>query len=136
MIEKHFEEKINYPALLLLQINDIRLAIQSGSTGTIELEGLGVLIADEIMEGINPEIEKINIEYEAEVQEMLKFWTVPTGHPSNKTFKVSMSQARQTQLNRKRALANQRILHTFINTLYKKGMLITNNVNLSSRLVG
>ena len=135
MIEKHFEEKINYPALLLLQINDIRLAIQAGSPGTIELEGLGVLIADEIMEGVNQEIEKINREYEEDVQEMLKSWTVQTGHPSNNTFKVNMSQERQTLLNRKRALANQRILHTIINTLYKKGMLITNNVNLPSGLV-
>ena len=135
MIEKHFEEKINYPALILLQINDIRLAIQSGNTGTIELEGLGVLIADELMEGINPEIDKINQEYEMDVQELLKSWTVQTGHPSNNTFKVSMSQDRQTQLNRKRALANQRILHIIINTLYKKGMLITSSVNMPSSLV-
>jgi hypothetical protein len=134
MIEKHFEEKINYPALILLQINDIRLAIQAGNTGTIELEGLGVLIADELMEGINPEIEKINQEYEMGIQELLKSWTVQTGHPSNNSFKVSMSQERQTQLNRKRALANQRILHIIINTLYKKGMLITNNINLPSSL--
>lgn len=135
MIDKQFEEKINYPGLLLLQINDIRLAIQAGSTGTIELEGLGVLIADELLEEIKPEIEKINLEYEIEIQEVLKSWTVQTGHPSNNTYKVNMSTGRQIHLNRRRALSNQRILHVIINTLYQKGMLITNNVNMPSSLV-
>lgn len=134
-MEKQFEEKINYPALILMQINDIRLAIQSGNTGTIELEGLGVLIADDLISGIDDQIKKINLEYETEVQELLKLWTVQSGHPSNNTFKVSMSQERQTQLNRKRALANQRILHLMINILYKKGLLMTSNVNMPSSLV-
>jgi len=129
-----YEETINYPALLLMQINDVRLSIQNGNTGEVELEGLYMLLADDLKADLDGEIIKINDMYIEERQEKLASWSIQVGHPSNNIIKTNITISRQIELNRLRALANQLIVNKIINMLYKKDMLLTPKSSVSGRI--
>ena len=133
--EEKFEESLNYTGLLMLQLNDIRMAIQSGKTGSIELENLYMFIASPIMQTINEDINKINDMYAKEEGKLLKLWEVQIGHPSNNKFRVEMTLNRHLELNRLRALANQLIVNKIIDALYKHDMLLTKTVKMPTSLV-
>ena len=133
-IQKEFNEAFNFQSLLFLRMNAFNMAIEQGRPGSIELDTLGVFIPDELMQEINEEKDKINAEHNATREALLKSWTVQTGHPSNNIYKIYMSPEHEAKLINIRALANQRILHTIINMMYKKGMLITRAPNMAGVL--
>ncbi len=133
-MSKQYEETINYPALLLMQINDIRMAIHNGQTASIQLENLYMLLAEDLKESIATDIESINQSYIDTEDELVKQWTVVVGHPSNNLHKTVITVERQMELNRLKTLANQMIVNKVIDMLYKKDMLLTNMNRMPSTL--
>jgi len=129
------EEKIKGDNLIFLQINDIRMAIQAGRTGDIELEGLYILIPDDLLKSINEDIQKTDEVHLKHIHDLKESWTRQVGHPSNDKFIIEMTPRRQAAINWILTLSTQKKLKIIINMLYKSGYYFTSKNSMPSSLV-
>ena len=130
---KQYEETLNYPSLLVMQINDFRLALQKGKDGSIELENLMMLLAQDLTKDIDTKITELDTTCQKQQEALKKSWEIKT--PGSTITKISISPERTDELNRLRRLCNQNIMHEIVSTLYKKGVLLTNNSNMPDKVM-